>query len=292
MPDLALLGHLLREAVSRSRPERIPEPELLMDEAAQVAAFARAGRENGPIAQIYLLHSLQLCGLIAPGDHVLDLACGPANQLGQIARLNPDAHFTGIDLAPRMLDDARTTLRLQGVTNVVLHQDDMTRLERIPDASQDLVMSTFSLHHLPNEAALGQCFRAIRRVLKPGGRVFLSDFGALRRESTRHFMAHRFAAEQGELFTRDYHHSLCAAFPVATLRTALPALGPGVRLIASPLAPFMVFLRSPAKHRLSVSTRSSLNAIYSALPQVQRRDLDELRMCFRLRALFIPSTRR
>lgn len=269
---------------------------MLMDDAAQVAAFARAGREDGPIAQIYLLHSLQLCGLIAPGDQVLDLACGPANQLAQVARLNPQAHFRGVDLAPHMLADARATLDAQGLDKVRLGLDDMTRLDSIPDASQDLVMSTFALHHLPDTQALARCFGAIRRVLKPGGRVFLSDFSLLRRPATQHFMAHRFATEQGELFTHDYHQSLRAAFPLHDLRAALPQLqtahGPQVRLIASPLAPFMMFIRSPTHCAASAEARAGLHAIRARLPRAQLDDLDALRRCFLTRALWIPSASR
>ncbi|GAA5172623.1 class I SAM-dependent methyltransferase [Viridibacterium curvum] len=291
MPDLRLLSHFAREIFSRQRPQRIPEPVLLMDDPAQVEAFARAGREDGVIGQIYLLHSVQLCGLIRPGDRVIDLACGPATQLAQVARLNPQASFLGIDLAPAMLADARRHIAAQGLANVELAAGDMTDLRGIADASADVVMSTFALHHLPDTAALARCFGEIRRVLKPGGRVYLADFGRLRRDATMRFMSHRFADLQGPLFTTDFHNSLRAAFSLEDYRAAFPTLGPGLRLIPSPLAPFMVIIRSPAVQRVPQSARAEMRRLWQALPRFQRMDFEELRHAYKTRLHFIPGIR-
>lgn len=289
MPDLTLLKHLVCEAFSRTTPPREPEPSMLMDDPAQVAAFARAGREDGVIGQIYLLNSVQLCELIRPGDAVVDLACGPATQLAQVARLNPQADFLGVDLAPSMLADAQTHIATLGLNNVRLALGDITQLTALADASADVVMSTFSLHHLPDAAALARCFAEIRRILKPGGRVYLSDFGRLKRAATMHFMAHRSAAEQGALFTTDYHNSLRAAFAVAEFRAALPLLGAGVRLYPSPLAPFMVIIRSAALHPVPAAAHASLRTLWRALPAAQQGDFEELRDCFKMKFLAIPA---
>jgi len=289
MPSLTFFKYLVCEAFSRTPPPRTPEPAMLMDDPAQVAAFARAGREDGVIGQIYLLNTAQLCEIIRPGDQVIDLACGPANQLAQVARLNPQADFLGIDLAPTMLADGAAHIAAQGLTNVRLQLGDITQLTDLADASADLVMSTFSLHHLPDLAALARCFSEIRRILKPGGRIYLSDFGRLKRAATMHFMAHRCAAEQGPLFTTDYHNSMRAAFSVAELRAALPALGPGLRLIPSPLAPFMVIIRSPARHPLPELARTGLQTLWQTLPTAQQDDFEELRRCFKMKRLAIPA---
>src|SRR5262249_44076915 len=44
------------------------------------------------------------------------------------------------------------------------------------DARFDAVLSTLMLHHLPPDAQR-QCAREVRRVMKPGGRVLVVDFG-------------------------------------------------------------------------------------------------------------------
>jgi hypothetical protein len=103
-----------------------------------------------------------------------------------------------------------------------------------------------------------------------------------------HFMAYRNAAEQGALFTTDYHNSMRAAFSVAEFRSALSALGNGVRLISSPIAPFMVIIRSPALHCVPSVAHASLRALWRALPTAQQADFEELRNCFKMKRLAIP----
>src|SRR5204863_5016089 len=97
----------LREAMTRERSARAPEPDLVMDDPDKVTAYTRAGREDGVMAPVYLFHCAQICDVIRPGDTVVDLGCGPATQLAMVARLNPEVRFTGIDLSDEMLDRAR-----------------------------------------------------------------------------------------------------------------------------------------------------------------------------------------
>jgi SAM-dependent methyltransferase len=99
-----------------------------MADAGQVSAFMDSGRRDGVLHYIYLFHALMSLPQIRPGDVVLDLACGPANQLLQIARLHPDCRFVGLDASPAMLQLAADNLRAAGVHNVSLQQGDMTVL--------------------------------------------------------------------------------------------------------------------------------------------------------------------
>src|SRR5256885_4073148 len=107
MPSLAVLQVLLREVLTRERAPRIPEPDLVMDDPAKVAAYIEAGHADGVMAPVYLFHCAQACEVIRAGDLVVDLACGPANQLAMIAALNPKAQFVGVDLSEPMLAQAR-----------------------------------------------------------------------------------------------------------------------------------------------------------------------------------------
>ena len=106
LPSPAVLRALLRELTTFRRAPRIPEPDLVMDDAAKVAAYTQAGREDGVMAPVYLFNTRHACDVIRPGDVVLDLACGPATQLAQIARYNPESTFIGIDLSEPMLERA------------------------------------------------------------------------------------------------------------------------------------------------------------------------------------------
>ena len=89
MPSLPVIRTALRELFTLERVGRIPEPDLVMDDPAKVAAYVRAGREDGVMASVYLFHCAQICEVISAGDVVVDLGCGPATQLGMVARLNP-----------------------------------------------------------------------------------------------------------------------------------------------------------------------------------------------------------
>jgi len=73
--------------------------------------------------------------MIRAGDEVVDLACGPANLLCQVARLNPQAHFVGIDLAGNMLERAQDHAQRQRLTNIRFMHGDITRLTQVAGQS-------------------------------------------------------------------------------------------------------------------------------------------------------------
>src|SRR4051794_19848060 len=108
MPKLSLLPALCREIFGPRTLPREPEPELVMDREEQVAAYAAAARSDGAMAAAYLFQTARISMVLRGRQSVVDLGCGPATQLAQIATLNPDIQFTGIDLSQRMLDDARS----------------------------------------------------------------------------------------------------------------------------------------------------------------------------------------
>lgn len=283
-----MLGHMLLERWSRQSLPRVPEPEMVMEDPAQIEAFLACGREDGLLAPIYLYHALQCAPVIGPGDTVLDLACGPANQLVQMARLQPQAHFIGMDISSGMLTQAQATLQRCGVENVELRAGDMTRLDDVADAGVDAVVGTLCLHHLADTCALHQTLRAVRRVLKPGGGLYLADFGRLKRERTQHFFAHDRAELQSPQFTADFLHSLRAAFSVEELGQALGAFGDEVRLHRTALAPFMVIVRNTRARCRALDCQPRARALFASLTADQRRYFRALAGWFRAGGLALP----
>ncbi|MDR2689229.1 MAG: class I SAM-dependent methyltransferase [Azoarcus sp.] len=288
MPGAALLYHLARDWLSREESPRIPE-SALMDESAAAHAFLDAGA-HGQLAPTYLYHAIQASALIAPGARVVDLGCGPAVQLALMARLAPAAHFIGIECAPAMLALAHDYLRREGTTNVILMKDDMTRLDGIASASVDTVVSTMALHHLPNPDELAATFATIHRILKPGGSIYVVDFGRLKRKASMYFFAHEHAREQSPHFTADYHHSLAAAFSLDDWRAASQTLRArdGIRLVHTFLVPFLVALRGPVTRAAAPATLTAARGHYATLSSRQRRAFHDLARFFARGGLELP----
>src|SRR3982750_1764238 len=100
MPKLAFIPIILRELLCARTLPREPEPDLVMEDDEQVRAYSLAGRIDGVMSAAYLFHSAQASSVIKGARRIIDLGCGPATQLAQIASLNPDSEFVGIDLSP------------------------------------------------------------------------------------------------------------------------------------------------------------------------------------------------
>jgi arsenite methyltransferase len=288
MSALAMIGHLLLERLSLRELDRIPEPHMTMDDPAQVEAFWKCGKAAGPLAPVYMFNTLQTAPVIRPGDKVLDLACGPANQLVQFARLHPDAHFIGIDHAAAMIERARETVTQSGVRNVSLRSGDMNSLAGLADASVDCVTCTFAFHHLPDLGGLQRSFVQAARVLKPGGGIYICDFGRLKRRASQAYFAHERREHQTELFTQDYLNSLRAAFSLGELTRAAVLLGRGVGIHRTALAPFMVVLSRPTRASPPMTTiRRGVNML-AELSASQQSEFRGLSRWFQAAGLPLP----
>jgi len=277
MPSIPVLKTLLREAVTLTQVPRVPEPDLVMDDPDKVAAFTRAGREDGVMAPVYLFHTAQVCEVIKPGDTVVDLGCGPATQLGMIARLNPDCEFLGVDFSDEMLDRARAHVEDQGLTNVRFQKSDMSRLDFLEDASVDAVYSTVALHHLPDVETLYRTFSEVGRILRSGGGVYIVDFGRLKSKKSIEYFAYQYADRQPELFTLDYLYSLNAAFTVDEFRHATrTSLDGRARVFRTFIAPFMVAVKSQPRRQVPAAIVERLGEIRAGLPEHHKVDVKDL----------------
>jgi arsenite methyltransferase len=109
---------------------------------------------------------------VRPGDTVLDLGSGAGVDLVLAARrVGPEGHVIGVDMTDVMIDRARRNVAAGGFTNVEIRKGLIEKLP-VDDSSVDWVISNCVISLSPEK---DRVFAEVARVLRPGGRMLVSD---------------------------------------------------------------------------------------------------------------------
>lgn len=111
-------------------------------------------------------------GMIAPGEHVVDVGCGAGIDTLIAARMVGDeGRVVGVDMTPAMLERARASAATMGATNVELREGYAETLP-VADEWADVVISNGVMNLFPDKLA---GLQELARVLQPGGRLYVGD---------------------------------------------------------------------------------------------------------------------
>jgi arsenite methyltransferase len=144
------------------------------------------------------------------GETVVDVGCGGGLDVFlAAAKVGLAGRAIGIDMTPEMLALARTNAARAGLSNVEFHEASIDKLP-LADGSVDCVISNCVINLAPSKPAV---FREIFRVLKPRGRLAVSDI-ALKRplppEIGKNLMAY-VACIAGTILIEEYRIGLQTA---------------------------------------------------------------------------------
>lgn len=111
-------------------------------------------------------------GAVRSGEQVVDVGSGGGiDSLIAAKMVGPSGRVIGVDMTPAMLDTARTSAAVAGLTNVEFPEGFGEALP-VADGWADVVISNGVLNLMPDKDA---ALREMARVLRPGGRLRLAD---------------------------------------------------------------------------------------------------------------------
>ncbi|MCH2169636.1 class I SAM-dependent methyltransferase [Myxococcota bacterium] len=203
--------------------QRIPEPELMLDEE-QARAYAEADFSEPHGEFIRLL--LERLGQLPETGAALDLGCGPGDISFRFAAARPGWRVDALDGSPAMLALGRADVRCQTNEGRVLFHEALLPLDTTSrahlHAPYDLVFSNSLLHHLPDPAIL---WDSVGLGGHPHTRVFVMDLMRPSDEGMARDMVDQYASGEPEILRRDFYHSLRAAYRLGEVREQLASAG-------------------------------------------------------------------
>lgn len=201
----------------RSKYAAVAESDLFGNHAGVKAVAEAFGYTAEELTSIPAAANMGLsCGNptatahLKPSEVVVDLGSGAGLDVFLASKVvGPQGRAIGIDMTPEMIDRAHANAVAGGYNNVEFHLSTIDRIP-LPDASVDCVISNCVLNLAPDKPAV---FREIARVLKPGGRLAVSDIALKHQlpEAIAKSVAAYVGCIAGAIRIDDYRNGLLAA---------------------------------------------------------------------------------
>jgi SAM-dependent methyltransferase len=180
----------------------------------------------------------QAIASLRPGEVVVDLGSGAGfDCFLAAAQVGPEGQVIGVDMTPPMISKARANAQQHGYTNVEFRLGEIENLP-VADSTADVLLSNCVINLSPDKPRV---FAEALRVLKPGGRLALSDIVA-RGEMPAHLKSDMAL----------YTGCIAGASLISDLQTMLEALG-FTKIEITPQEESAAFIRTwaPAEQAIS-----------------------------------------
>ena len=198
--------------------ERIPEPEL-MDGAEQAQAYAEADFEEANT--LFVSSFRQHFGEVIEG-RALDLGCGPADIVCQLAGVYPKLQFDAVDGSAAMLAWAERTVAKYNLADRVALLKRHLPCSDLPVEWYEVITSNSLLHHMHNPHDF---WRMIASYSFSGTRVMVMDLLRPINIEQAHLLVEHYAADAPAILRSDFYNSLLAAYRPDEVEAQLKSAG-------------------------------------------------------------------
>lgn len=157
------------------------------------------------------------------GPQVIDLGCGPGAIPIELCREDESVTVMAIDAEVAMLEIAKREIDMAGmIDRIILEHADAGKMGDFEEGMAETVISNSLLHHLDEpEAGL----RACRRLLRPGGRLFIRDLARPATVEEIEQLVLQYTGEENAVAQQLFRQSFHAALTLDEIREMAGGLG-------------------------------------------------------------------